>query len=794
MSKRILYLTFQIFTFLFCIQSFAQNRKEAWKDHFSFSSGKGVSTDGKLVYCISDGGLFTYNPEDKSTQRFSKLNGLSDNLPVKLFNDPKNKIICIVYKNSNVDFIIDGKIINYSAIKNNLSFLSKKINNVKFDYPFAYFACSFGIVKYDILKNETKENYSISPTGAEVDIFDLEILGDTIFASNKNNLLFANKNNPLLADYNNWKVFTPVQSGKYVKILKVNSTLILNKDFQSLCVFKNGIFSVRQNYNNARLNDIIQTGDKIYTLWERFINPGPAQFSVYKYTAYDINLLELKEYDNYTVGAPFINPTGLINFNNALYFSDNTYGFVKANPSITTAEGIYINGPASNSINQMVALDGNLYIAPTPYNEFGASFYFLTPLSTYTNNSWKTIDKFPADTLIDFCNIVVDPEDKEHYFVSSWGNGLVEYKNGKFIKLYNEKNSTQQPLVAGTFRSMRTSGAAYDPELNLWVLNSNVKNTLHVKKKDNTWQSFSFNSIVPNLDDASKATQTLLITSKGLKFIPLRGNKGLLVFNDKDESDKAFTAPNPSNCKLLIREENRGGLPSNEVTALAEDYDGNVWIGTNNGLAVIYNPDLVLKQEKGWDAQRLKLDFEGRVQFILDKEFITSIAIDGANRKWYGTANNGVFCFSPDGYTQIYHFTAENSPLLSNVIRDIAIDNKTGEVYFATDIGLISLKGEATVGLENFDNAFAFPNPVRPEFTGNITLTGLMDKTDIKITDVSGNLVFKSESAGGQLLWDGKNLNGERVATGVYYIMLSAPSTTDEDKRVNAIKKLLFIH
>jgi sugar lactone lactonase YvrE len=344
---------------------------------------------------------------------------------------------------------------------------------------------------------------------------------------------------------------------------------------------------------------------------------------------------------------------------------------------------------------------------------------------------------------------------------------------------------------------LRTGSSAFDKDLNLWVINGGVKKILHVKKniagedKKENWVGFDFSSV---LDNPIQYIQSFIVTSKGLKIIPLRRSQGLMVFEDKDESGKDFAQPTKANCKILKKEENKGALPSNEVTALAEDYDGNIWIGTDNGLAVLYNPDLVLKQENGWDAQRLKLDFEGRVQYILDKEYITCITVDGANRKWYGTINNGVYCFSPDGYTQIYHFTAENSPLLSNVIRDIAIDNKTGEVFFGTDIGLISLKGEATVGADDFKNTFIYPNPVRPEHTGNITISGLMDRTDIKITDVAGNLVFKGVSAGGQLLWDGKNFDGGRVATGVYYLMLSAPSVTEENKRLSEIKKLLFIH
>ena len=214
-----------------------------------------------------------------------------------------------------------------------------------------------------------------------------------------------------------------------------------------------------------------------------------------------------------------------------------------------------------------------------------------------------------------------------------------------------------------------------------------------------------------------------------------------------------------------------GALPSSEVTALAVDFDNELWIGTDNGFAVLYNASNAFEASAGdYNAQRIKVEFEGNVEFVLGATAISDIEVDGANRKWFGTDNAGIILLSADGLEILEQHTVENSPLISNTILDLQMDHNTGELFIITDKGLISYRTDATFEDTDYSDVVVFPNPVRPEFTGPITIQGIKFDSDVKITDAAGSVVYQGRSNGGTATWDGKKLTGEPVTTGVYYI------------------------
>lgn len=214
-----------------------------------------------------------------------------------------------------------------------------------------------------------------------------------------------------------------------------------------------------------------------------------------------------------------------------------------------------------------------------------------------------------------------------------------------------------------------------------------------------------------------------------------------------------------------------------EVSDLAEDQDGEVWVGTSKGVAVFYNPEAIFSDdEQDFDCQQILIEQDGNIQILLETEVVTCVTVDGGNRKWLGTQTSGAYLVSPDGTQQLAHFTAENSPLPSNNIQSMAIDGQTGEVFFGTDQGIISYRGEATQGATSASCASVFPNPVRETYQGSVAITGLVADSDVRITDIAGNLVYKTRSLGGQAMWPATNLSGQRVSTGVYLVMASDPT------------------
>ena len=257
----------------------------------------------------------------------------------------------------------------------------------------------------------------------------------------------------------------------------------------------------------------------------------------------------------------------------------------------------------------------------------------------------------------------------------------------------------------------------------------------------------------------------ILPTEGGFKWIIRPRGQGLLVFNDggtiTDASDDQY--------KVVTTFEGSGGLPVLDVLSVAEDLDGEIWVGTGKGIAVFYNADAIFTNGN-WDAQQILIVQDGNVQILLATEAVSAILVDGANRKWMGTQSSGVFLVSADGTEQIHHFTAENSPLPSNTIISMTMDELTGEVFFGTDKGIMSYRSDAPEGGTTAECASVFPNPVREDHTGPIAITGLVRDSDVRITDIGGNIVYSTTSLGGQAIWPGTNYNGERVSTGVYMV------------------------
>ena len=349
------------------------------------------------------------------------------------------------------------------------------------------------------------------------------------------------------------------------------------------------------------------------------------------------------------------------------------------------------------------------------------------------------------------------------------------------IKRYNETNSSLQTLLPGNF--VRIGGLAFDPQGNLWMSNSSVSEPISVLKPDGTWKSFRCNNLI---SDYSTLGDVLMTQSGHLWVIVPRGN-GLFAMNNNltvdDTSDDQY--------RKVSVEDRFGKVITNDVRSFAEDKNGNLWLGTNQGVLVMYSPYRLFTDGELYAQPILipRKDGSGLADPLLGTQIVSTIEVDGANRKWLGTAGGGVYLVSEVGVEGIHHFNSMNSPLLSDNIIDICVDGISGEVFFGTDKGVISFKGDALSGSSMYNEVVVYPNPVRETYEGPVAIKGLVANTNVKITDIGGNLVFETESLGGQAIWDGKNFRGDRVATGVYMIYLASPYGS-----FSHVTKLLFIH
>ncbi|HEX2617999.1 MAG TPA: hypothetical protein VHL57_10685, partial [Flavobacteriales bacterium] len=319
----------------------------------------------------------------------------------------------------------------------------------------------------------------------------------------------------------------------------------------------------------------------------------------------------------------------------------------------------------------------------------------------------------------------------------------------------------------GSENVVDVAGSTYDSDGNLWVTNSNCTSPISVRQKSGSWHAFTPGNLLNN----NTLLSDIIVGQNGYKWMIRPRANGMLVMNDNGTLDEG----GDDQYKILNTFDGQGKLPSMDVFSVAEDLEGQVWVGTGRGVAVFYSPDLVFSSSN-FDAQQILIEQDGNVQILLETESVSAIAIDGANRKWLGTQSSGVYLVSSDGTEQVHHFTVANSPLPSDNITCLAIDQSTGEVFIGTDQGIMSYRGDATGGNATADCAAVFPNPVRESYSGPVAITGLLRDSDVRITDMAGNLVYRTISLGGQAIWPATNMSGERVSTGVYLVLASDPT------------------
>jgi hypothetical protein len=741
-----------------------------WRAHLPWNNGVGVADAGDKIYCAAENGLFSYNKSDNSLEVLSKVNGLSDKGLAFIKHDAVYNMLFIAYENSNIDLLFANQITNITDIQRKNIVGSKAINDVIFVDHYAYLACGFGIVVLDLDRMEIKDTYYIGPNGGNINVSSVAFDGSDLFASTDSGVYRININNPFINIYSYWTRILTISSGiKYSQIVHFNNRIYLKVDPTN-----NNDYILVYDYTNwtnsgISLNDM----QRIQVAAGKLVVSASSDIKVYD-TSQEIRFVNSSIYQCWIKDATFDNSDNL-------WIADYAKGLVKVNSALQV-EYFLPDGPRSKKSAEIKIVNNQLWVAHSLQGRKWASSYAPEGFSTFVDGHWTTFDRgtmgnsiVSLDSLFDFMSLDVDPRNSSHVYFGSRGRGVLEIENNIIKNYYNKTNSTLQDLI-GFAGFCAMGGVKLDSDYNLWAVNSTVYAPLSVLKKDGTWQAYSF-PVSPGYLDFSVTNLfagELLIDSYDQKWIDFN-EAGILVFDDK-----------AGKYRFLNSEEGKGHLPNNDVRAMVEDRDGQVWVGTAEGVAVFYNPSSILTGSN-FDAQQVLL-FQGEnYQYLLETEVVTSIAVDGANRKWFGTESSGVFLMSADGTKQILHFTEDNSPLLADNISAIAINQETGEVFFGTERGICSYRGDATEGGETCEDYYVFPNPIGHDYHGPIAIQGLVANASVKITDVSGQVVYQTKAKGGLATWDGNNFSGERAKTGVYLVYV-----TNEDGTATCVTKMLF--
>ena len=752
-----------------------------WRDHLPYAKTIAVTEGGQnRIYCATPFGAIYYNRADHSVSRLNQVNGLSDVSISTLNYDPTTKYLVIAYTNANIDLYYHDEVINISDIKRKSMVGSKRINHIVFRDKLAYLCCDFGIVVLDPKRREIKDTYYIGPNGDAIIVNDLTYDDSLFYAATEQGIYMAKINDPFLSNYAVWK--------------HDDQMIHPDANYNTIAIHKGHIYT---NMSNP-IFDTDTIYEKDQGQWKQFFGSitGPNYrikdygdtlliVSHYSYTFYWDNFNENYIAYTYPNDGQNITPRPndvIFDSKGEAWIADNEQGLINSWKP-WEFDFIRVSGPPYENAFSMTYAQNRLWIASGAVASNWGNRYLKRGIYKFQNEKWTAYNRAtntPAfDSIQDVLKIAINPRNADEIYVASWGKGLVQMRKGQVSKVFNTSNSTLREAV--NYKGfIGIAGLTYDDQDNLWVTNTANPDALHRMDPSGKWSSFSLSPYV-----TSDVVGDLVIDQVNQKWIIMPRGHGIIVYNDNNTPDNVFDDQK----KRLNMDIGNGDLPSMGIYSLAVDREGEVWVGTDKGVAVFYSPGLVFSGDN-FDAQQIYIEQEGISQYLLESETVTAIKIDGANRKWFGTRNAGVFLMSDDGTKQIHHFTQENSPLLSDNIYSISIDNNSGEVFFGTEKGIVSYRSDATFGNDyQPDTVQVFPNPVREDYNGSIAINGLYQDAEIRIADTYGNVVYEGKALGGQAVWNGKNYNGERVMTGVYFVFSS-----NEDGEFTKVAKILFIH
>ncbi|MDX1627382.1 MAG: T9SS type A sorting domain-containing protein [Fulvivirga sp.] len=711
-----------------------------WRTHYSYHKLSHLLQVGDEIYASGERGLFIFNQEDNSITKVTKVDGLQGGMITAMaYNALANKII-IAYASGNIDLIKDREITNLDITANAQVQGSKKINHIVSFNQYAFISTDFGVLKFDVMEEEVTETYrelgldgSNNPTSLKVNM--ATIYNDSLFIASDQGVLAANLvENINLLDFQIWKRFDAadgISQNKTDVIAAKNEQVVAGISMEGIYTYTAGEWSIW----NGVLNDA--TFQDIYTGESNLL---VADSAVFQFT-------EAMTISDVTPTQTAV-LTAISESSGNIWIGSLNQGLLKTNEGMIIDQ-LIPSGPTTNTAfmlhyadDEIISLSGGF---DSGVNPLGRNFGF----NIFNGQTWvgyASNDR--ADVVLpEFADVTDAARSNGKLYISSAGYGLLEIGPENEMSIIDETNS---PFVNLDPPNRRVIVPAIAGSQGLWGLNFGI-NQIHFLNQEGIWSSLTISS------GLSAFANDLIVVDDKLWLIINPVNGGGIVVADSRSGESRYLSSSSGN----------GGLASTVVHTLALDLEGFVWAGTDRGVSVFTNPDAVLTG----NVEAIEPIFDS--QQLLRDETVTVIKVDGANRKWMGT-KRGVWLFDEEADRQIRFFDESNSPLPSGEILDIAIHEKTGEVFFATNAGIVSWRGTATSSTEKHEEVAIFPNPVTANFTGTVGISGLAANANVKITDVSGKLIWQTFANGGTATWQVRDYNGNRAAPGIYLIFSSS--------------------
>lgn len=706
-----------------------------WRYHLPWKLATSIAAGEGKVWLGTEGGVMQYDRADGELRGLTRVEGLSGAAVNYLAYSTENKTLIIGYRSGAIDLLTpaSGELRAVVGLRDFITPQDKSIRHILLSGNKAYLSTGIGISVLDIGRGEIGDTYVIGSAGNNLAVNALTQNATTFYAATDSGIKQASRAAANLLDFQSWTLVPGLPTTRSNSLTWFGDSLYIAS--QGLLLgWKDGGVSASEPGNNFPLTRLESQGEMMtyhagfatvmHSLGRSTRETVPVQSGISESPVHTI----LDESGKRWVG-------------------DRQGGLVRVLDGYVV--NYVLNGPANNSAFRLRSAPDGVYITAGGINRT-ESFapVFNTGIHRYADQSWTTFDANGWDTFRAITDVAMSPINGD-IWASSFTFGLIHADpDGKIIERFDNTNSplklqTGNPVVL-------IGGLQFDTNGDLWGLNSGTTQPLFVKRADGTWQFFSLNG-------ASEAGY-LFVDSRNFKWVIPRGG-GMFVINGENEVKSLSTATG------------QGALPASDVYCVAEDRDGFIWIGTGAGVGVFYVPEALFDPLSGTgaDAQRPRVELNGFIGFLFGSEAVLAIEPDAGNRKYIGTAS-GFYLVSADGTQNLQAFNTANSPLPSNNVTGIAVQQTTGEVLIATDAGIVSFRGEATLGYPTGDSIRVFPNPVRSDFEGPIAIAGLPDQAFVKITDLAGHLLFQTQALGGQAIWNGSAPDGRLASDGVYTV------------------------
>ncbi|MFM1774468.1 MAG: hypothetical protein RJA53_78 [Bacteroidota bacterium] len=701
-----------------------------WRLHHSYTSALQIA-QGDKIYTATKEAIFSVN-NTGGFEYFNKLTGLSEASITTIQWDHETAQLVVAHDNNNIDVIKEGLVKNIYDLVRTSSI--KKINSIYCDKGMAYLATNVGVVVVNLFKYEIKESWILGPNGNAIEVFSITKDSNFWYVATSTGIYKSPLSSTNLADAKSWSIF--YGAGMLAPIKKISTAptgLIIEKNDSLLLIqaastttlfYKPSEQIISWQFNEQK----ITIGTTHVLTKKAFINQS---------TIINPNLLVFEQ------AGVLIHPSACMFSNGNIWIGDSTSGLIKLDPTTKTFTSIVPSGPAGQITTALEATSSNIIAASST----------KPGLFVLENGKWLNQKQNGLDTLTGIQSIAISKFDNSVWLTTAQ-KGVAQWHNNK-LQIFNPQNSS---LKGAANNTCFTDGVAVDTKGNSWVSNLGTTISLHVRQSDGKWTGFTNPFGVTDagalaIDDASQI------------WCATKNANGLLVYN----AGKSLTSSADDTWKQYKAGAGLGNLPSNQVNCVAKDKNGFIWIGTDKGIGIIQCAENVFTPSS-CEALLPVVQQDRFAGLLFKDENVQTIAVDGADRKWVGT-KNGVWLISATGEKVIYKFSVSNSPLPGNDISKISIDPLTGEVFIATNNGLCSFRSTATEPVSTQEKVLVFPNPVPPGYSGSIAIRGLTNNALVKITNLYGALVYQTRALGGQAVWDGKNNNGVKVASGVYLVI-----------------------